>query len=874
MRDLVKVGLVTALVIAAGCKPRSDSTGLKADGDAAAQAASTDGDDKYFREGSYLWDYDSGPDPQSPMGKELAELHASIPSFPGLSNAVYGDQMFRPAFGPIPWRFSQKPNSVKILFIGQDGTHIAEAANRPATAGFGGRAQDLAKYFGVGSSAAFINAYAFTIRWQYGAFDTPFVSFKSGSPQLNFGSFTGNPVWLISQDQSSPLVKWRNQLISWIIRNNKDSLKLVVLFGGASRDAMAQFVISKGGAVGTRYSQSDLAKIKIPEYGLTGAGSNKQTSFLFTRDGKDLYKEMNGGAMPNYTDPNSVKTLQTMVRQTFNGAPDTYLKKIALPGDVNGDGKVDTNEPVVGLNGSGMIHEAQLGGFDIDNRMQINGQATNSLKGLKISDDVTLAQDVLVTQLPHPTALSMMDGPSAAAAVKEGLAPFIKYAQAGWEIEADKGFKNTFKDHAKDPNDQANWYKYARGDMGTLYYDFGAPNSRMVNVSTASRSGKDTIIFGTREKPNFDQNELKQMKFRKASKQPPDDEQWISRASSMTENRRYTFDPGPPVEAAKIMKAALPQDKTFVKPRDVNGDFGHYRGTFKDPQVVIIADPHGFDDLNTARALSGSRGQFLHTVLANAGVGDKYLVIKTAPYAQDGLWNDTVEKTKAYREQLFDYVFRATQPKLIIVDGASAAAEVERLNPASGTPRVVIQRSGNDPMAGIAAAVEEIKTKGFASASFNNKMTDLPRSHLTYYARVWEGTSGDRVINATGQYQDKAFAVVAPTWAFQQKYAMPASDSAGCKELLKKVNDGKLRAGEEPVPAYLKRVSAGSFVPTSTAKCSGSASGEDVEGAAAGGTSVDKDADVAPVPEGMLPSEDKNQHLPFQDDRGITQAAE
>jgi len=57
-------------------------------------------------------------------------------------------------------------NSVKILFIGQDGTHIAETAGRPATAGFGGRAQDLARHFGVGPSAAFMNAYAFTINGQ------------------------------------------------------------------------------------------------------------------------------------------------------------------------------------------------------------------------------------------------------------------------------------------------------------------------------------------------------------------------------------------------------------------------------------------------------------------------------------------------------------------------------------------------------------------------------------------------------------------------------------------------------------------------------------------------------------------------------------
>src|SRR6185312_15607567 len=99
----------------------------------------------------------------------------------------------RPAYGPIPWRMMQKPNSIKILFIGQDGTHIAEAAGRPATAGFGGRAQDLAKYFGVNSSAAFMNTYAFTIRGQYGTFDEPVFYKKSdGSEGVTFTSFVDN----------------------------------------------------------------------------------------------------------------------------------------------------------------------------------------------------------------------------------------------------------------------------------------------------------------------------------------------------------------------------------------------------------------------------------------------------------------------------------------------------------------------------------------------------------------------------------------------------------------------------------------------------------------------------------------------------------
>lgn len=74
------------------------------------------------------------------MAQELIEIDARIPSFPEISKQVmrysqdrrgrmHPTQKFRPAFGPIPWRMILEPNSVKILFIGQDGTHIAEAAD-------------------------------------------------------------------------------------------------------------------------------------------------------------------------------------------------------------------------------------------------------------------------------------------------------------------------------------------------------------------------------------------------------------------------------------------------------------------------------------------------------------------------------------------------------------------------------------------------------------------------------------------------------------------------------------------------------------------------------------------------------------------------
>src|SRR5262245_49718354 len=100
----VKYGLLITLAFVGACKSRSNIAGLKdAEGD---QPSSTpeapSGDDKFFKEGAFTWDYDGGPDAgdgkapiPNPMGKELIDLRAAIPSFPNLSMAIYGDQMFR-----------------------------------------------------------------------------------------------------------------------------------------------------------------------------------------------------------------------------------------------------------------------------------------------------------------------------------------------------------------------------------------------------------------------------------------------------------------------------------------------------------------------------------------------------------------------------------------------------------------------------------------------------------------------------------------------------------------------------------------------------------------------------------------------------------
>lgn len=762
------------------------------------------------------WSYDAGPAPETPMGKELIDIVAAQPYMPGISKELTGDQKFRPAFGPTLWRMLQHPNSIKILFIGQDGTHIAEAAGRTATAGFGGRAQDMAAHFGVETSAAFMNAFAYTIKGQYSGYGAPVITEVNGVKKVSFDSVVDNGIWMMAQDQNSPMVKWRNSLIDWIIRNNKDSLRLVVLFGGSAQDAIGTYIESRGGKVGAKFTSEDIVtkKVKVPVFRSQAAGGNKELPIAITKDEKDIFKVL--GVNVPYGD------LGLKPGDPKLAAAELKLREAqkALADNIE---NVYPNLAIsnAGIGKSGILHPAQIGGYDLA-KISINSSKTISLKGLKLSDGSTLSNDVLVAEFPHPTSLSASPA-TAPAKVEKSLALLKPYAKAGWEIEADKGMTSKF---AKEQP-----YVYGRADIGPAFYDFGTPANRMVSVSSASRmSGQPNIVvIGTRDRPAFDKAKIAAATNAKPADGISNDELFSARPRTI--ENRYVYDMGPGEKMAKIMKENLdvPLIGKMKNGKDANpnckdpegasnfnikthplcvGDFGHYRGTFDKPKIVIVADPDGVDDILTSRALTGTRGQYLHGLMQDIGINDKYLVLKTVPFGMDGAtdeeWATVLAQTENYRKKVLEAVMAGGKAEMIIADGKHAAQALSKLK----ISFVEIKRTGTDNNSGIKEASVEInKLKKFNTFTAKGAMANIPRSHLGFFSRVWEGTSGTRVLDSnSADDAGTAFAIIVPAWVYNQKNVIQDKDEReGVNSLKENLEQMGLPREDEKFIDFLKR---------------------------------------------------------------------
>ncbi len=783
-------------------------------------------------DGSEIGEHNPGPDPSTPEGRELIDIYAELPEYMEMSDALMESQKFRYIFGMMMSRTYFEKNAVKVLFIGQDATHIAEAAKQPGTSGFGARVQSIGNYFGVDQSVATTNAFLSTIKGQYGAFDHVMAEEnkkvlrpkdekiileigQDGKAQVRQSAFVDSELWAIANGRDSEILIKREAFWEWMIKNNPEALSLVILFGGAARDAWAEFLIGRGAKVGTKLDPERLKNIQVPETKMVYAGGNNEFPVPVNKDGKDIYEILVGRKL-DYSKPNE----QKLAVDTLKKAGQKAIDMMVFTGG--------------GIYGSGILNAAQLGGYDLNN-VEINGKKTNSIKGLRLSDGTYVKHDIGFTTSTHPSALSKLTPQMASIELKKSFARLNDLKKQGWKVEPDLDSNGRPRRNAWHEGED---YKYGRADIRAGYFEFGAPDDRRVSRADASRLDAQTIVAGSRDRVKFDSKLIEAAKAAMPSTPKNPDDLWSVRQRQ--KETRYIFDRGPGREIAKLIMSNLDREKIFepkpgmkvmsgsndvtfethgidayyTKTHPGTGFFGIHRGSFEKSRALILADPHGLDDWNTARAMTGARGQYLNGLMNDIGFGEDYLVLKTVPVGMDGAtaeeWEVVRERTESYREVAIKEALKRSPVEMIFTDGEIAKAEMTRILAKlkiKNISVVNIQRKGMDPASGIKEAGLALKEnfKQLKNSTISGKMLDIPRSHLTWWSRLWEGTSGDRVIDATGKHRGGVRALVAPTWVVRQKVKPLPAVTKSIEKLKELFERMKIRFDSEPIDKFIER---------------------------------------------------------------------
>ncbi len=820
--------------------------------------------------------FDRGPDPKDPMQMELLDIIQDMPYLPGISQELQvlvpsykRGQKMRPDFGAMPLRGFLTPNSISVLVIGQDGTHIAEGANRPGIAGFGGRVHDMLKHFGVLEGVLFTNLYVNTISGQYGSRNTPVI--KDGKT-IEFRNVIENRQWLMTHE--GPYGKWRNRFISWVIRNNMKSLRMVMMLGQAGKDAGANFINSIGGVVGARSSVGSGYRYQVPVFKMEPAGGNNEWAVPLTKDGKDVAEVLRQDEtirtalktkleekLSAETKEIRIKALKARIkaldkklkysdgRQEY-GVSTENAKSLLL--DNVEKAKELMSFTYGGPQRNGVLFPQQFGGWDL-HTMKVEGQKTRSIKGLSVpcngskvgvcKDAITVsAPDIVFVGAPHPTSLSMGEmtkkGSAAIKVEKELLKPLKAELDRGWNPPTpESGMKSAFL--------EGKAYKYRRGVIPQSHGDPGITDLRLLPVSTAKRQGKSMIVIGTRDRASFSKTEIKKLEKDTPSNQSLVSSNYVLTGRAKFDSWKTKYDRGPNEKYAKLLFQSLNKkeshwvnskyleeankvydeifensykddySKEYAYSKSVRtifdkygidafsakthpdaGFFGHYRGTFDNPKVIIVSDPLGYDSFITSKAATGERGQYLNGLMSDLGVKENYLVLSTVPFAMDGAseeeWQTVIKRTEKYRYDLIKELKSDFPKAIFLADGKYATQEVYRILEEKSYIEGYQTSNHSEDMKSLGKKL----LKKFKGSDVTGLKKDIPREHLTWIARVWEGTSGDRVITATDKTnKGKAFAIVAPDWARKNKVYFTQETKDGVIDMI-----SKLVAAGEPQP--------------------------------------------------------------------------
>lgn len=240
------------------------------------------------------------------------------------------------------------------------------------------------------------------------------------------------------------------------------------------------------------------------------------------------------------------------------------------------------------------------------------------------------------------------------------------------------------------------------------------------------------------------------------------------------------FDRGPGQEWARLLMGGEPGlDWPDFAALGLSGhpSFGFgpiLRGRVDDASIAVLADQESHDDLFTGRALTGAGGQRLQALLTDAGLSRRYCILRVLPVDGRGTPAGALERCVDHpqvRKVYAAFLARLDGPRVLLTVGPQARRLGAAVNP-GGLPVVALARAGapgwrEDWDRGLTAlAAHDFPRDRAPAPSYDGRRGQIPRADLPYGTLRWQGTSGDRAIQAQrdGEPSPDYFKLVLPAW--------------------------------------------------------------------------------------------------------------
>jgi uracil-DNA glycosylase len=412
---------------------------------------------------------------------------------------------------------------------------------------------------------------------------------------------------------------------------------------------------------------------------------------------------------------------------------------------------------------------------------------------------------VKIIGVSHPGAASARNGGEGAKdrlqiefSKKAALvATFIK-KDSDWmplDDEAFRNFDNDFKyGYAAIPHrDFAFGTNWRMGERGTTSNRRG---SNVIQVFSKDGCYNNTCKdwnTGVETQVKIRYDDPKSLITLKPAEMADVDVPYESPKSNDTVNGRRNYSPGPG-QYAKILTDFFTKVDYTALGAISHESFGHtgiYRGRLTNAQVLVVADQHSHDDMFSGRALTGTAGQKLQSLLNAIGAKSSYAIVRTLPVDALGIKESVFDKivhndkVTELRSTIISKILDNKKTKVIITMGKAAKEVMRRYAVVNGDDfklQVVNLNSPNkDHESQWKNAMKEIRLAGHhfdavGTYIYKDKVSVIPRSDLPPHTRWWMGTSGDRAArsyqkNSSGQIipNGNYYKIYAPKWSAKWK---------------------------------------------------------------------------------------------------------